>query len=345
MPAVVPARSRVPAAIAVQTEGVTAGSAGVFALRCQNCGTPMGGLSYAALGRTQKPLICDYCGASFAAEDGIWQALHGTRREHYARFMQEYERVRRAEGRGSDASDYYLALPFEDRSGRHGWQWSIRARTFRQIERRILGPAHAAAGRPLAILDLGAGNGWMSHRLARAGHQSFAIDLLTNRFDGLGAAEHFRGQLPALFPRFQAELDSLPFADEQFDVAIFNASFHYSENCSLTLAEAIRCLRRGGIVVVADSPYYNAEASGQTMVEERRRMFAERFGFASDALESCDYLTSDRLLALEAQHDLRWTFHRVWYGARWAVRPLVASLKGRREPSKFRIYSARVKTT
>jgi hypothetical protein len=39
-----------------------------------------------------------------------------------------------------------------------------------------------------------------------------AVDLLTNDQDGLGAAEHFKQRLPLSFPRFQAELDNLPFA-------------------------------------------------------------------------------------------------------------------------------------
>ena len=42
--------------------------------------------------------------------------------------------------------------------------------------------------RALRILDLGAGNGWMSYRLALQGHLPIAVDLLTNDRDGLGAA-------------------------------------------------------------------------------------------------------------------------------------------------------------
>jgi hypothetical protein len=33
----------------------------------------------------------------------------------------------------------------------------------------------------------------------------------------------------------------------------------------------------------------------------------------------------------------------VWYGFRWAMRPLRSRLENRREPSQFRIYVAQVK--
>jgi SAM-dependent methyltransferase len=108
--------------------------------------------------------------------------------------------------------------------------------------------------------------------LAQLGHHPIAVDLQTNSFDGLGAAIHYQHSLPKLFPRFQAELDRLPFANGQFDCAIFNASFHYSENYDRTLAETIRCLRPGGTIVIADSPLYSREEVGLQLVEERRKI-------------------------------------------------------------------------
>jgi len=61
----------------------------------------------------------------------------------------------------------------------------------------------------------------MSYRLKLAGYLPVAVDLLINERDGLGAARHYRSRVPELFPRFQAELERLPFRDEQFDALIF----------------------------------------------------------------------------------------------------------------------------
>jgi SAM-dependent methyltransferase len=312
-------------------------------LICPSCRRNLTAISYHALGIRHEVIQCRVCRKLLAQQSEIWIALPEDRRYYFEEFLRDYETVRRAEGRGSDAPDFYLELPYVDRTGNHSWEWEIRARTYSYIEKKILPEVRGLLPRAITVLDLGAGNGWLSHRLSALGHRSIAIDLQTNSFDGLGAAVHYKHSLPMLFPRFQAELDRLPFAEGQFDCAIFNASFHYSENYDRTLAEAIRCLRPGGTIVIADSPSYSRDESGQKMLQERRESFQKRFGFASDRLSSCEYLTKERLLALEAKHDVRWTAHEAWYGLRWACRPLVAKLKGRREPSRFRIYTAQVK--
>lgn len=299
-------------------------------------------MSYRSLAQKHDPIECPGCFKIMPQKKGIWLALPEDRQAYFEPFMRYYEGVRKAEGRGSDNPDFYLSLPYRDQTERNSWQWAIRSRTYKYIERKILPGLTATRSRSLDILDLGAGNGWMSYQLAKLGHRPIAVDLQTNAFDGLGAAVHYQLALPMLFPRFQAEVDRLPFRGRQFDCAIFNASFHYSENYDRTLSEAIRCLRPGGTILIADSPCYSREECGQEMIAERRKIFEEQFGFASDALRSCEYLTNDKLLALEARHGLKWETHEVWYGIRWACRPLLARLKRQRERSQFRIYTAKV---
>jgi SAM-dependent methyltransferase len=284
-------------------------------------------------------LDCPLCGLRMQVDRGIVRAMSPDRVSHYARFMHDYERIRQAEGRASQQHDFYLGLPYDDLSGRNRNQWKIRARSYDYLIKRVLNLNHTFDGR--RILDLGAGNCWMSYRLALAGYNPVAVDLLTNEGDGLGAGEHFRKHLPAMFPRFQAELARLPFQDEQFDVAIFNASFHYAEDYSATLREALRCIKSGGMVVVSDTPWYSCEDSGNKMVSERSAAFVRQYGTPSDSIRSLEFLTDDRLRALEEALSVRWTIHSPRYGLRWAIRPLVAKLRNRREPSRFRIYVAR----
>jgi SAM-dependent methyltransferase len=313
-------------------------------LRCPRCGACLPSVSYRALARCHSGVFCGGCFTWLNQEEGVWLALRSDRQKYFSRFATEYQYVRRQEGRGSIDPEFYLSLPFRDTTGRNSRQWAIRAKTFRYIGKEIIPQLSGETNPSLAILDLGAGNGWMSHRLALMGHRPVAVDLLTDDYDGLGAATHYFKGSKALFPRFQAELDNLPFMDGQFDVAIFNASFHYSENYERTLAEAIRCLRPGGIILIADSPTYQKEGSGREMQSERRRDFQQRFGFTSDALASCDYLTPERLISLEVCHDIRWENHQIWYGTRWGLRPWIAKVRNRREPSQFVLYSAQVKT-
>ncbi|MFP5230230.1 MAG: class I SAM-dependent methyltransferase [Acidobacteriota bacterium] len=281
---------------------------------------------------------CPRCGLRLEMHDGIVRALPPERAAHYARFIADYESIRAAEGRASEADDFYCELPHRDVTGRNCGQWRIRACSYEALVREVLPPAVPKGGR---ILDLGAGNCWMSFRLALAGYAPYAVDLLTNPEDGLGAAVHYRGHLSNLFPRFQAELSRLPFRNEQFDAVIFNASFHYAEDAEAALCEALRCARPGGIVVISDTPWYRRDESGRQMVAERHAMYLARYGSASDSLQSIEYLTDQRLKMLGERAGIAWTIHTPRYGLKWKLRPLMAKLQGRREPSRFRIYVAR----
>ena len=283
-------------------------------------------------------LDCTQCGFQMQVRRGIVHALPPERAAHYARFTADYERIRAAEGRGSESQDFYLNLPYKDISGRNSEQWRIRARSYDYLLQHLLKRnLQAGDGR---ILDLGAGNCWMSFRLALSGYRPFAVDLLANDRDGLGAGTRYENHLTGMFPRFQAEIARLPFRDDQFDTIIFNASFHYSEDYGVTLREAFRCVRNGGMVIVSDTPWYSCEESGRQMVAERRAHFTQRYGTTSDSIKSAEYLTDERLRTLEQQLSIQWTAYSPRYGFKWAMRPVLAKLHRRREPSRFSIYAA-----
>src|SRR3981189_3475561 len=82
---------------------------------------------------------CPACGYVFSECEGIYNALPPDRESTFRQFVDDYESVRAKEGRSSSRADYYLALPFRDLTGRNVWQWHIRARTYRYVERCLLG--------------------------------------------------------------------------------------------------------------------------------------------------------------------------------------------------------------
>ena len=295
-------------------------------LQCPRCESRLSGME------------CSVCAFEILINDGIMHALPEERSQHFTRFAQDYQYIRAAEGRSSNSDNFYLDLPYRDITGRNSKQWQIRARSYDHLIERVLYRSVARGG---LILDVGAGNCWMSYRLALAGYRPVAVDLVANRFDGLGAARHYQTRLPSLFPRFQADMEHLPFQDAQFDAAIFNASFHYSEDYATTLRSVLRCVRNGGPVIISDTPWYSREESGMQMLRERRAAFLKTYGTPSDALESQEFLTDKRLHDLEEELSVRWMVHTPYYGLKWAMRPLKAKLLGRREPSRFRIYVAR----
>jgi SAM-dependent methyltransferase len=248
-------------------------------------------------------------------------------------FLADYTKIRLAEGRGSADAAFYRNLP--DCPGDHpmAWQWSIRRRTFSCFRDRVL----PSMGARLRILDLGAGTGWLSNRLAHLGHEPCAVDLSCNDQDGLEAARHFGSDWPSV----RAEFDRLPFLDASVDVVVFNASLHYSADYLTTLREALRVLAPAGFLVVLETPVYKLESSGRRMVEERHAAFLKRYGTRSDSVPSNEFLTWSRVAEIGRQLDLKWKIVRPWYGIQWALRPWIARVKKKREPSQFPILIAR----
>jgi len=255
------------------------------------------------------------------------------------RFLDDYVKIRHAEGRGSPDAAYYLALPYCDITGRLQDQWTIRAKSFRYLERRVLPPIERQLARPLHIVDLGAGNCWLSYRLALRGHLPVAIDMLNDSLDGLAAGRHYREH--AAFPRINAEFDHLPLAAASQDVAIYNASVHYSTDYRRTLAEVRRVLRPGGCFLIVDSPVYRRREHGEMMVRERHEQFRKTYGFASDAMPSIEYFDTEMLGDLGRDLGIQWQVHRPWYGWQWALRPWKARWRGKRPPSNFWILEGR----
>ncbi|MBO0910455.1 MAG: class I SAM-dependent methyltransferase [Acidobacteria bacterium] len=305
-----------------------------LSLECPVCRSP--------LGSGVKEVVCNTCRFAILESGGIYRALPPNREQYFRRFIADYEFVREKEGRGSDSAAYYLSLPFEDVTGSNSWQWKIRARTFIFLTRKVLPRIRAEHPDGASILDIGAGNCWLCYRLAAAGDRPVALDIIDNPSDGLGAARHYPGSRP--FPRFQAEMDRLPFEDRQFDAVIFNASFHYSTDYEVTLEEALRCLKRPGYLVITDSPCYQRPEAGERMVQEKHASFRRTFGLASDSLRSMEYLTPQILARLANRLSIEWEVGKPWYGVSWALRPFKAFVLGKRETSKFYVFWARVKS-
>lgn len=286
---------------------------------------------------TPERFTCPQDGLEFWNVDGIWRFLLPESEAHYARFIRDYETIRAAEGRGGNSDKYYRALPFKDLSGHHKADWRIRARSFNVLVNKVLTRLQAPLERPLKVLDLGAGNGWLSNRLAAQGDRVFAVDLLINDLDGLGAWKNYEHT----FTPMQAEFNHLPIADHFADAVIFNASFHYSENYAQTLKEALRVLSPKGSIVILDSPLYRRAESGQQMVQEREAQFKQKYGFPSDNLQSENYLTYGRLKELAQPLNIHWKFITPFYGLGWMLRPLASFLLRRREPAKFHLIVGR----
>jgi len=261
-----------------------------------------------------------------------------------AGFAAAYARHRAAEGRGH-SGEALMALPYL-RGGPLARQWAVRARSFEVLVGEVVAPLAARLGRPLSVLDLGAGNGWLSWRLALAGHSAIALDIREDEVDGLGAARMLAAQTLMAGAEGRMHLrpgsfDAIPAPDASVDLAVFNAALHYALDLPAVLAEAARVVRPGGRLAIVDSPFYRREADGLAMVAEKKAGAAQRFGEGADVLLAppfIEFLTRERLAEASAASSLAWRRRRVLYPLWYEVRPLLARLRGRRPPSRFDVW-------
>ncbi|MGH2408836.1 MAG: class I SAM-dependent methyltransferase, partial [Chloroflexota bacterium] len=163
----------------------------------------------------------------------------------------------------------------------------------------------STGGASLKVLDLGAGNGWLSWRLHGLGHQVVATDICLSPHHGLGMARRVAGTQGMVGdePRFicvQASMERLPFVDQQFDLVIAAASLHYARSITRAVREAARVLIPGGALILIYTPIYETTRAGVTVVARRLAEQRTRFGSEGGGTAGQGFLV---------RADLRRTFH------------------------------------
>lgn len=276
---------------------------------------------------------CARCGREWARRSGMWRFLSPIRLARLEPFARQYRAVREREGRRPSSAEYYRMLPCVAPGDPHANDWRVRRETYDHLLGRVLAPGR----RTLHVLDLGAGSGWLSHRLAALGHRVVALDAIDDDADGLGAARHYAIE----FATVQADFAALPFAPGQFDLVVFNGSLHYAADAAATLAHARRMLASGGALVVMDSPMFRADADGRAMVDDKVRRFTTEYGLTDIVRPDTGYLTFDSLASIARELDLRPQFIPSRGPLRWRVRRSVARIQLRRAPAAFGVWVAR----
>ena len=276
---------------------------------------------------------CPGCHRVFERRGGVWRFLTPARGARLDPFLQQFRAVREREGRRPTTPEYYQRLPTVAPDDPHAGDWTIRRETYHHLLRHVL------ADGPLSIqvLDVGAGSGWLCHRLVALGHHAVAVDAIDDEVDGLGAARHYE----TTFPIVQADFEALPFADGQFDVIVFNGSLHYAADIAATLANAHRLLAPGGVLAVMDSPMFRADDDGAAMVDDTVRRFVVDCGLSEVVIPGRGYLTFARLAAVAERLRLRPEFVPSRGPLRWRVRRQLARVKLGRAPAAFGLWVAR----
>jgi SAM-dependent methyltransferase len=221
--------------------------------------------------------LCPICRATLdpsawnCAQGHAFDEVGGVRRllaPDLAQRLVALEAAFRAAGRGAGRAEDYAKLPFgplaEAGPGLR-LEWRLR-RYDLEVVRRLM------AGRSgQRVLDVGAWNGWLSHRLAEAGHAVTAVDYFADADNGLGARRFY----PTRWRAIQMDLRDLSLLDEQFDVVILNRCLAFFTDPAAYVEAARARVAAGGLLLATGLQIFDApEAKARQVADERRRFQA-----------------------------------------------------------------------
>lgn len=160
-----------------------------------------------------------------------------------------YIKVRDAEGWIVD-DELLKLLPAPPVSDVHAFEWRIRHDRMRRFMRYL---SKKFNGKPLRILDIGCGNGWMSHKLFMAGHILTCVDL---NMTELQQAERVFGEHSRLQWMYANVLDD-EIPNEPFHLILLAASCQYFPDLDMLTRRSKLMLVPGGEVHLLDSMFYS----------------------------------------------------------------------------------------
>ena len=165
-------------------------------------------------------------------------------------FEDIYLQVRKAEQR-IYTDEEVKKLPLISKDHVHYPEWEIRRKSFQKLVKFL-----DKKGRPLEILEIGCGNGWLSANLAKHNTQWEIVGTDINNTE-LEQAKRVFDSLDRLdFLYF--DLNSNEWGYKKFDIIIFAASIQYFQSIKQTIDNALVLLKPGGEIHIIDSIFYQA---------------------------------------------------------------------------------------
>lgn len=268
-------------------------------IRCPECGAPL-----------DADLRCDK-GHTFPLRDGVPSLIGRELRAVLDPFLDAFSKHRRELGATIDDPMLLAGLPAS------GLALAPELWRVRMLDLALV-LAAIGARKGLRILDVGAWNGWLSHRLAAEGHQVVAIDYFTDPGDGLGAVKDH----PVHFDAYQFDLERLDLLEGPFDLVIANRCMAYFLDLSRSVAQLRRLLSPNATLLITGLNAYRDAAHIAGEFARKRAQFQATHGLPYFFKPVRGYLTDDDLDVLrEAGVQVRGYAALRWKNALWPLRP------------------------
>jgi SAM-dependent methyltransferase len=233
-------------------------------------------------------------GHAFAQEDGVLGLLTAEMARRLAEFEAALRAARPAPPMPPGLEGAFGQLPSGPLAQAHPerrLEWRLRRYDLAVVQRQLTGRGRQR------ILDVGAWNGWLSHRLAEAGHMVTGIDYFADRDEGLRARRWHGTDWRA----FQMDLRDLSVLDEEYDVVILNRCLAFFTDPAAYAAGVKARVAPGGLLLLMGLQFFSAPAEKARGVAAGRRAFQERHGLDLFLFPTRGYLEDTDRAGLEAE--------------------------------------------
>ncbi len=183
-------------------------------------------------------------------------------------FEKAYIRLRAKENR-LYTDDELNQLPDVPATHIHYQEWLIRKLSAEKLLTYL-----NTKNRPLRILEIGCGNGWLSFQLATL-KNSKVIGQDINFTELQQAARNYSSHKRLRF--VYGDLFSGILAEEKFDVIVFAASIQYFESLKKVMTKALSLLLPDGEIHLLDSPFYKSNEIA--LARQRTASYYQMMGF------------------------------------------------------------------
>ncbi len=181
-------------------------------------------------------------------------------------FEAAYINARKSEGR-LYPDEIVRELPWIPADHPQNQEWRLRQRNVEQLL------VHLDEKKANSILDLGCGNGWLTHQLLHSGGAGFVLGLDVNATE-LEQAQSLFGNKGCQFAYgdiFKAKLKQAP-----FDAIVLASCAQYFPNLEALLNRLAKLLAPAGEIHLLDTPIYDTDAVAEA--RERTLQYYEAEG-------------------------------------------------------------------
>jgi ubiquinone/menaquinone biosynthesis C-methylase UbiE len=188
-------------------------------------------------------------------------------------FEKLYVDLRRSEKR--IYSDEEVAwLPDIDEHHTYKKEWEIRKASCEKLVRYL-----RSKSRPLKILEVGCGNGWLSYQLSQI-ESSYVIGLDVNLCE-LQQAERVFMAIPNLAFVY-GDIDSASLGNQKFDIVVFAAAIQYFDSLKYIVRKVFERLDEKGEIHITDTHFYSSGELDSARQRSSEYFQAKGFGRMED---------------------------------------------------------------